>query len=338
VKKTLSARGVLLVCAATLFVGCNGSPTTATAPPRPVAPNAGQAPPDDALIYAFDYVVGVILSYPSGKLVSKFETQLQEALGACSDKRGDVFVSGSGSSGEPEIVEYSYGATSPSGSVTFSTGGEARSCSVDGTTSNVAAIIHSCGSSDWCVTVLPKFHVPATTYSYPSIAVFESIGYDGSGNLFLLGKQGASSSYALAELRKGAKSFKPISLSLGSNIAQVRTVQWDGHYITIEATYSNGQKAKEWPQANYRLAVSGSTAKVVETIRFAGLHGEGRGTSWIQPDRNIMVFADGGKLLIWKYPRGGKVLGRLRNDLGIHMHYATVANVSRRVLPVRILP
>jgi hypothetical protein len=277
------------------------------------------------LIYASNTEEGakaVILDYPSGELLASFQPPI-EPEGACSDTQGDVYLSGGTISGVASILKYAYGATSPSASADLP-GDVARDCTVDNTTGNVAAIIYYSRSGQIdSVAVLPKFQGPANIYNYSAMQLFASVGYDGSGNLFLLGTT-SSGNYALAELPSGGSSFEPISLNLGESIAKVRTVQWDGKYITIEATKVGQGRKERWPQVIYRLTISRSGAKVMGTIRFKGLRGVGSGTSWIQPNRNIMVFARG-PIPVWGYPAGGKQLAKLRSGIDQGMHIATLA-------------
>ncbi|HXB84176.1 MAG TPA: hypothetical protein VNU22_12575 [Candidatus Acidoferrum sp.] len=287
-----------------------------------------QASSSGTLIYASNTEEGtkaVILDYPSGELLASFQPPI-EPEGACSDTQGDVYLSGGTISGAASIVEYTYGATSPSASANLP-GDVARDCTVDNTTGNVAAITYYSHSGQiYSVAVLPKFQSPANIYNYPAMLLFDSVGYDGSGNLFLLGTT-SGGNYALAELPSGGSSFEPILLNLGESIAKVRTVQWDGKYLAIEATKVGQGQEKHWPQVIYRLTVSGSKAKVVGTIRFKGLRGVESGTSWIQADRNIMVFARG-PIPVWGYPGGGKQLAKLRSGIDQGMHLATVAASS----------
>lgn len=279
----------------------------------------------DPLIYGFSHKRNdaVILDYPGGTVVSTFNPQIDEEA-ACSDDRGDVFLGGvSGSTGT--ILEYPYGATSPSATQTLGGGVGVSSCSVDNTTGNVAAVVHG---ADYAVSTLPNFQGPAKTYTYSKMVWYASVGYDASGNLFLLGNSYGpqSGEYALAELPSGGSSFNPISLDLGESIAHIRTVQWDGTYLTIEATVkTKGAKPKDYPQEIFRLSLSGSSAKVVDTIEFHALTGiEPFGSSWIQPNLGAMVYAMPG-VRIWKYPAGGKeVLRLLPRDIG-PVDFATIA-------------
>lgn len=83
---------------------------------------------------------------------------------------------------------------------------------------------------------------------------------------------------------------------------------------------------KYWPQLMYRLSVLGTTAKVVDTIKLDRLRGTQEfGGSWIQPNRNIVIFARN-NVRIWKYPSGGREVAKLHSGTrGENLYTATVA-------------
>jgi hypothetical protein len=333
-----------ITVATAMLAGCGGSQPPIGAPGAVQQSHAAQNKPrpasGDALIYAFTNFFGpegVIFDYPSGKLITTFQTPMAAAGGACSDAQGNVFLSGSvlvSGFFVPTIEEYTYGSTSPSASVSLSdVEGSAESCSVDDTTGNVAAIIYQSIGTD-IVAVFPHFQGPPSKYG-TGVQDPLSVGYDSSGNLFLLGFLNSYSvAYGLTELPRGGTGFSRVSLNLGKPVPVVRTVQWDGSYVTIEATYHpKHEKPKTWPQAVYRLSISGSNARVVDTILFAASKTEKPGSSWIQSSRNIMLLATG-PLGIWKYPLGGKELKKIHLAVG-STYVATVAsaNSTRAVQP-----
>lgn len=328
--------------AAPLLAGCAGSQLSTTpsamalsrAVQRNLRPASG-----DALIYAFTNFAepqGLIFGYPGGKLVTAFKTPMFSANGACSDAQGDVFLSGSVlQSGNfvPAIEEYTYGSTSPSASVSVGpSAGMAEACSVDGTTGDVAAIIHHSAGGDY-VGIFPQFQGPPTIYGTSPIGDPLSVGYDGSGNLFLLGRlTWYKAAFALEELRSSRTGFMSISVNLGNPVPFVTTVQWDGTYVTIKATdKSRNKKSGSWPEAIYRLAISGPRAKVVGTSVFTGPRNNS-GPSWIQSNRNIVVVATG-HLGIWAYPAGGRERKEIHTGIG-RTYVATVA-VSGSGAPLR---
>ncbi len=325
---------VLSCCVAmAMLAGCGGSQPRIDAPgAMPQIRIAAQSSAHkvsssgDALIYAFDYFQGGsadIFDYPSGKLVDSFHfSPILDARGACSDNQGDVFLSGdtlSDSNIVPSIVKYPYGAMSPTASVELSAKGAAYSCSVDNNTGNVAAVVRS-SADTYSVAIWSNFQ--GTPQIYSGGMALTSLSYDGEGNLFLLGT--ANGAYALAELPSGGHSFKPVSATLGAKVAWLRTIQWDGTHLTLEGAYDPGYgKRKTWPQAIFRLRVSGKHAKIVDTTTFNASRGAIRwaGTSWIQSNLGIIVLATG-PVGIWSYPGAAKELLR---EKGGFLYVATIA-------------
>jgi hypothetical protein len=332
-------RQALGVIATALLAGCVGSRvmTTGTMPTGAMphslrAQNANRETSSKTLIYAFTFNgsnLGFVFAYPSGELMETFGTSLY-AEGSCSDSIGDVFVSGYKSSLAGAIVEYAYGGSIPIGSL--SPQGHPRSCSVDNTTGNVATIINYGGSQS--VTIFPEFQFPGNSYGFAGLTEFLSLGYDGSGNLFLLGTTSASGhKFGLAELPRGGSAFSAVSWDLGSDdVAQASTVQWDGKYVTVQAVKKvSNKKPEDWPQVIYRLKVSGSSAKLVGTVHLRSVPGTLPGTTWIQANRDIVIYAFS-SVDVWKYPAGGRRLAKLvsgdENPLRTGTVAAPVSNSS----------
>jgi hypothetical protein len=313
--------------ATALLTSCGALSQDDTQPPIGAPGTQRPSSSSRTLVYAFENLVGgqgALFDYPSGKVVTRLQ-QTFDAAGACSDKKGDVFAAGYGESVEGVLAEYAYGATSPTATFQFSSGGRAFGCSVDSTTGNVAAIIGD--EFSFSVAVVPNFPSGSPkTYTYAGMGELISVGYDDSGNLFLLGVPASGGgTYALAELPKGGSSFEPISVNLGATIDQVETVQWDGKYLTIEATVNPGHgKPRDFPHAIYRLSVSGSNARVVGKVNLDGLRGDlatSVGGSWIQRDRNIVIFTFK-TIRISKYPAGGKEIAHLNPGAKDYPAYA----------------
>ena len=213
------------------------------------------------------------------------------------------------------MAEYAYGATSAYSPVSIgNSNGSIRGCSIDKTTGNVAALIQY-DSFNFAVAILPHFTGTPQIFQDSSIYRFLSVGYDGSGDLFLLGASAGSGSFYLAELPSGGSSFQRISLSLGSNATELRTLQWDGKHITLEGGYNPGfGKPKAWTQAVYQLNISGSSGSVANTIKLRA-HNRDFQTSWIVPSLNALVLTQG-KIRFFKYPAGGKETKRVTTGQG----------------------
>jgi hypothetical protein len=206
-----------------------------------------------------------------------------------------------------------------------------RGCSVDKTTGNVAALIQY-DNFTFAVAILPEFTGTPQLYTDSKIYRFLSVGYDGNGNLFLLGAPPGSSTYDLAELPSGGSSFESISLSLPPNATQLKTVQWDGTYVTLEGVLKNERRSRTWPQAVFQLSISGSEASVANTIilqAFRSYRLAQQTTSSIVPSLNVLVLADSGPIRIFNYPAGGKEIKKLVTGQG-RAEMATVALPTSR--------
>lgn len=316
-------------CAAVFPVACVSPPTNGLPQAtRSWTPNGAAPLSAKGLIYAFGsfkHSNGAILDYPSGKFVSAFTTPRMGVGGVCSDTHGNVFAGGETISALPVIQEYAYGATSPTTTVTFSSNGGVTSCTVDRATADVAAVVEF-GPSQFAVVVLPHFTGKPKGYQDSSMQILLSAGYDGSGNLFLLGAD-TNHSYALAELPKGGKSFKAIALDLGSHNGGVKTVAWDGSHVTIEGVYDAGRD-RRWPQIVYQLKIAGTKGSVVKTTSFQGFDSKKPAASCIQSNIGIMAIA-AGTIHSWKYPAGGKQISNIHTGVG-STYTATLAAPASR--------
>jgi hypothetical protein len=79
-------------------------------------------------------------------------------------------------------------------------------------------------------------------------------------------------------------------------------LEWDGTYLTSQAAARHGS---HFSTTIYRIAVSGSSAKIVGKTKLKGAKGYG----WIEGD--VVIAAQNGKrndgyLLFYNYPKGGR--------------------------------
>ncbi|MBV8198164.1 MAG: hypothetical protein JO263_08510 [Candidatus Eremiobacteraeota bacterium] len=311
--KTLARHAISLGVAA-LFFGCGAR--SAIAPSvleERMGPNSASAAP---LIYAFDVtnesgVAGPIFNYQTQKLYGRIGGRSMNMSGICSNSQGDVFLTGSKGSGPSftaRIYKYAYGATSPSAIVKFSQG-VPGGCSADPTTGDVATVASWSAAKSFVVIFSRKFRGSPKTYEFPDESL--SVGYDFSGNLFLLYRR--SGSYAVAEMHKGEKKFKPISINLPP-LDQPYVIQWDGTYLAITTFHSRHAFVTH---RIYRYKISGSRATLVGIVTFTKFDccfvDGGTEPTWIQPNLGIMVAPVDNRsrgsgfvaLGVWEYPAGG---------------------------------
>ncbi len=138
----------------------------------------------------------------------------------------------------------------------------------------------------------------------------------------------AARTFTWPNFRAAEARSKGSPLNLGANAAELHTVQWDGQSVTLEGGYDPGKgKPHTWPQAVYRLKISGSSATIAQTIKLKAFNKEEQ-TSWITPGLNSLVLTQG-KIRIFKYPAGGNVMKRLLTGQG-PAYMATVAAPADR--------
>lgn len=233
---------------------------------------------------------GYIYSYPQGRLRIAFGIV---GGSECSDDKGNVYISVNGG-----LAEFPHDGASQVALLIAAGGIEA--CSFDHTNGNLAAatelgvyVYHYSPRHGWLLPVLrsPPFEPAAC-------------GYDGSGNLFVDGKN-SSGAFQFAELPAGSKTFVPIALDQQIQIAG--QVQWDGQNIVVE-------DLKGSPSVLYRFSINGSAGSLAGTTV---LKTRGKVLQyWIQGSRVIgSVFKrhkfERSRVVIWPYPAGNQPTKKL---------------------------
>lgn len=202
-----------------------------------------------------------VFSYPQGKLVG---TLSNAGAAICSDQLGNVFIPLNGT-----VTEYAHGGTSPIATFNLP-GSDARGCSVDSVTNNLAVLFDGSGTD---VAIFPN--EGGTPALYAAVLDVLYCGYDGAGNLFVDGLNGSNP--GLAELPYGGTSFS--NLSVSGSVGFPGQVQWDGQYITYEGVDQGNVQIS-------RLSISGSAATVVGTTSLT-LHSKAS-ASWIFGNRVLV--------------------------------------------------
>jgi hypothetical protein len=250
-------------------------------------------------IYAF--------SYPDGKLVRKIKSPAGTIAlqGLCTDtKTGNVFVTSLSKpvgSGSAAGYVYVYARNSPKIIKALSLSRERPfGCSVDPTSGTLA--VSGTGSLE----TFTRGSYDVTQYYSYTIQNYYYCAYDNKGNLFVNG-QGAGTQMYLAEVEAGSKDLQQITLNKYVSVSGMGQLQWDGTYVALENVTAG---------AIYRLSVSGSNAKVVQTVRLDGFNGWDLsaidGTSVLVP-----TGLSGTAIGFWKYPDGGKALKAVSVPTGL---------------------
>jgi hypothetical protein len=292
-------RGTLAACAlAATLAACDRAQTLAGVPAAPaghlrswMASDAGRQP----LIYAGGDVASYVFDFRSGKLVG---TIAETSFGTCSDGNGDVFFTQ-----VKRIVEYAHGGTTPIAS--FRLPGTAYSCSIDPTTGDLAAVVFCLSKCGDEVVVLQPAE-PPRTYHDGTLDSLLFCAYDASGNLFVDGYNG--SQFGLTELPKGARHFAGVTLN--KTIRFGAQLQWDGKDLALQTS--------EFPRI-YEVNVSGSTAKIVHTVKLSGV-GNRATQSWIEDGKIAVPTGEQNKrpdeIFFWDYPAGGTPIKQFVHFIG----------------------
>jgi hypothetical protein len=251
------------------------------------------------LIYATGPCGGTcVISYPAGKVVGSLSVGGYNGSAACTDSKGNVFITNSGT-----VVEYAHGGTTPIETLNLP-GGNAYGCSVDPKTGNLAVMFQGAGGD---VAIFPD--AKGKPVGYASGLESSNCGYDNEGNLFVDGFSGHA--FGLSQLLAEASKFSKLSVS--QDVGEPGKIQWDGDYMTWEST--NGSP---YGVAVSRLSISGSEATVVGVTRFKGLRTAF--PSWIYGKQIIIPYSHHTEIVnnigSWPYPQGGKAVDKFQRVAG----------------------
>ena len=304
-KRSILSRYALFSCAAAaMLTGCSGSQS-------PIGPVdlASRLRQSAALLYVVSGAGTVeVVNYATGK-VQQIITLMPPAggTGACSDALGDVFITGNGgqTSVVGEIYEYQHGGQTPV-TVLNEPYMSPSSCAVDPMSGNLA-VTNGVFTNNGNVAVFPQGQNPPTTYTDPAFNSYVAATYDNLGNLYIIGYERYSDSMLMAELPNGGSALENITLN--QPILGGTCIQWDGSYLAVtEPSYNTKTSAQV-----YRVSVSGSAGRVVQTIKFPDTKGTFAGyVSLIIPRRIILTLRRDLQVGIFRYPAGGNILREIR--------------------------
>lgn len=288
---TLDDRFVSIVAISALLAGCSGASQSALNPLQSISQSshritlAGSSLPSpvskpgalvvhratgkswirpgargQALLYITNLGTDSVLifSYGGGKSPTLYGTLtgFSAPFAPCSDTKGNVYIPDYGNS---DIVEYAYGATSPTQTIEdpngFPTG-----CAVDPKTGNLA--VANYGSN--AIGVYKGNTGTPTIYKVPNQNNPEFVGYDNKSNLFING-QAVSSSFELAELPSGSSTVEALNV-VGAKTYFAGGVQFGGTYLLV----ADQGSFKVTSSFIDQVTVSGTTATIVRQISLTG--------------------------------------------------------------------
>ncbi len=251
-------RGLCAGALAASLVGCGGSEAPFAPAAASHARNLAPGSSGDLLYVAeADANFAYVYAYPQGQLVTKITSGISGAVGMCTDRLGNIYIT---STLTPAVVEYAHGATSPLETFyeDLGKGGQPNGCSVDARTGNLA-VVNGIGN---LVGIFKNPNYVGTYYTVSGMSAARFCGYDDKGNLFIDGpRTSAGKGFVLAELPAGGKALKKIKLD--KRIESPGAIQWDGRYVTVAALDAASSTL-------YRVVVSGTNATVVGTTPLSG--------------------------------------------------------------------
>lgn len=234
-----------------------------------------------------------VYSYPNLKLVGQLMMYgLQSPTGECVDSHGSVFVTGFNGH---KVFLYPYGGSRPV--LTLFDPGYPVGCSIDPTTQSLAvANEFDRSAGPGTVVIWAPANGRPTVYANLQFLEPSWCAYDDKGNLFVDGEDYSTRKSSLAELPKGAASFKKVSLGISLG-GPPGNLLWDGKYITAVAG-----------NVIYRLSISDFKARVVGSTTLHALWTLSNyfivGSQQNQPQARKLVATAGEDIGIFNYPTG----------------------------------
>jgi hypothetical protein len=322
-KGMVPSRVIIVGVAIALLAACGGTQPSPGSIPAHIASRLGQSPAllyvanDEDGFYVVDYATGVV----EQKIIL---SPAAEPTGACSGASGNVFMLGNGANKYSELVgqiyEYRHGGQTPV-AVLSEPYMSPSACAVDPMSGNLA-VTNGISETASNVAVYPQGQSPPTIYTDSAFSSYVGATYDNLGNLYVIGYHRHSNSLRMAELRNGGSAL--VNIALTHSIIGATCIQWDGSYLAITVFAYN----KKTSARVYRISVSGSSAKIVQTVKFPDANGFYAGwVSLILTDRKRILFTlHEEQVGIFRYPAGGN---RLRKILGLTGYRKTGLAFSR---------
>ena len=248
-----------------------------------------------SLLYAADDYGGVVYvyDYPLTKFVG--ELRDLDPYGLCSDKRGNIFVTGRTAS-ISEVLEYAHGGAAPIATLQDANESPAG-CAIDPSGGDLAvANVLGNGNSDGDVVVYRGAQGSGTAYSDPDMNQPLWCAYDDAGNLYVEGVNTTDHEVAFAVLQKGSRSIQDFEIS---GVPDYGGIAWDGKYLVVAGYGLPSEQATDI----YQVQVSGLTGTIVNTIQLDGYRIEGGMTIHA---RDVLMPLGSTVIGRWPYPQGGE--------------------------------
>lgn len=324
-KAPAPVRPLLCALAALAFLtACGAQNGASTLPQGPVAPEQAKRHPSmspdvrGTYLYVADSGNAAVYVYKNFPDIKKHNARVIRDLGPvglCSDKDGNVFVTGV-RSGEAAILEYAHGGTTPIATLADSPSTAPAGCAVDQTNENLAVAneaSYGWGSSGNVLVFKGAKGTPAT---YTSSTMTEPVwcAYDNAGNLYVVGVNGASGGVVYAILRKGSTELVNLNIS-GLQTNLIGGIAWDGKYLAVPGSVTGSDLLQI-----YQIQISGSSGTIVNKNSLGGFR---VGGGMVIYDGQLLLPIDHVRVARWPYPAGGnakepqQILGDIVTDEAI---------------------
>ena len=298
-----------IYAAALMLAGCGGPQPPIGAPgampqraiTREQAKRHPSMSPDTngTYLYVANNELGVIVYKRFPRMDKRTATIIRDLrpVGVCSDKDGNVFVTGYTS--ESEILEYAHGGTTPIATLADSpSNATIAGCAVDQDTENLAvANEFTLGfSSSGNVLVYDGAQGTPTVYTDSVMTKPVWCAYDNSRNLYVAGVT-ATGNVVYAILRKGSTGLVNLNIS-GLQPYVFGGIAWDGKYLAVFGSVASGSDSVQI----YQIQISGTSGTVVNKITLDGFRIGGGMTIY---DGQLLLPIDYDQIARWRYPAGG---------------------------------
>ena len=307
-----------------ILAGCGGSqtPMLQLSPQVPQSGKSWMLPGSSSgdLVYAASGANVYIYSYPGGKQVGEL-TGFHDALGACSDANGKVWITdAAGNYTGGSLVEYAHGGTTPIATLEDQGDFIPIACSVDPSTGNLAAANHIRGGAEYPITVWTNAQGSPTYYQRTlGVAANDpfTIAYYKGSDLYI-----RSMRYKKGEawLPKGGSSIEQFSVRKHGYYVR------DGRYLVIGGEL----RGKREILTLYSLNGASGTVEGKVTLDFVPSVCYPTGPFAIQGSELATVC--GSKIVYYKYPSGGSSITIISNvdATGIAISVAPSHSRTRR--------
>lgn len=297
-----------------LLGGCGG-PQPSVAAPQMLSNDAtkvGRFSGD--LLYVVNGQAVEFLTFPGGKQIGQI-SGIGHPLNVCSDRSGNLWFTSYFLRHEYRLYEFAHGGTQPIATIDVPKSKTAMACAINPVNGDLAVLNSFYGTGERGSVLIWTGAHSGISKEYPVYFEPTACDYDEHGNLLATG-WADSDGYFFGELKSGAS--KVTEVSLKPRTFSVGGVRWDGRYFAVAVQRRRGSLI-------YRLDVSGSTAKVVQTIYPKPLPYQ----TWFWVKGDTMVATErthsGRTLGIWRYPASSTPLKSFR---GLHDRLGLAVSVG----------